>query len=247
MFSKNGLPLARRSILTLVLAAAAASALGAAPTGRIELTVKTGSDWSHVKKFGIAKVTLLPQFAVWVEREDGTYAGELLVTKKAGKSSWGNVRRPDALPVWSHARGVRYADGLFMPTKGEPLPDAVTCATPKPKAVGTAIRYDLALPAGLQGGRYRIFIELNNSFDYNEVYSENLPLGDPRANGVNGQPSVVYTAIVDLGVAAAGKEAIPLAFVGTGNPLGSDGTISTGREGLTSALTIAESLSVRVR
>jgi hypothetical protein len=240
----------RRSAFVAVLAAAIVPALGAqaaqrekALAGRIELTMKTGSDWSHVKKFGVAKVTLLPQFAVWLEREDGSYAAELLVTKKAAKSAWGSVRRPDALPVWSHSRGVRYDDGLFMPTKREPLADAVTGATPKPKTAGTDLRFDLNLPAELAGGRYRILVELNNSFDYNDVYAENLPSKDPKANGVNGQPSVVYAALLDLG--DTDGVAKPLAFVGTGHPTGSDGIVREGRDGLTSALSIVESITIR--
>ncbi len=246
MFINRGLPRTWRAILVAIFTAATGSALGAAPLHRLELTLKTGKDWNHVKKFGVAKVTLLPQYAVWVERDDGTYVGELFVTDKAGKSSWGKVRRPEALPVWSHARGVRYDDGLYMPTKREPLPDVVTGATPKAKTAGVEVRYDLGLPAGLPNGRYRVCVELNNSFDYNEAYAENLPRGDARENGVNGQPSVVYAAIFDL-AGTAGTDAIPLAFVGAGHPLGSDGTVRNGREGLTNALTIVESLTVRVR
>ncbi len=246
MFIRRGLPRMRRAILTAVLAAVTGGALGAVPLNRLELTLKTGADWNHVKKFGVAKVTLLPQYAVWVERDDGTYVGELFVTDKTGKSSWGKVRRPEALPVWSHARGVRYDDGLYMPTKRDPLPDAVTGATPKAKTAGAAVRHDLRLPAGLSNGRYRVCVELNNSFDYNEVYAENLPRGDARENGVNGQPSVVYAAIIDL-AGTADADAIPLVFVGAGHPQGSDGMIRTGREGLTNALTIVESLTVRVR
>jgi hypothetical protein len=179
-------------------------------------------------------------------REDGSYAGELIVTKKSAKSAWGSVRRPEALPVWSHSRGVRYDDGLFMPTKREPLTDSVTGATPKPKTAGTELRFDLNLPSKLPAGRYRILVELNNSFDYNDAYAENLPPKDPKANGVNGQPSVVYASLLDLGGTVDDGVAKPLAFVGTGHPTGSDGAVRDGRDGLTSALSIVESISVRV-
>lgn len=247
MLGTKKIRFARRAFMFVLLAAAIGGTAVAAPMGNLDLTLKSGSDWSHVKKFGIAKVTLLPQFAVWLEREDGTFAGDLLVTRKSAKSAWGNVRRPEALPVWSHARGVRYEDGLYMPTKRDPLSDAVTGATPKPKEAGTELRFDLPLPAGLKDGRYRILVEVNNSFDYNEVYAEGLPGGDPRANGVNGQPSVVYAANLTLGSAAGVNEVIPLNYIGTGHPAGSDGAIRPERDGLTSALTIVDALAVRVR
>lgn len=213
--------------------------------GRIELDLRAGSEWNHVKKFGVVSVTLTPQFAVWLEREDGTYAGELFVTRKSGKSAWGKVRRPEALPVWSHARGVRAPDGLFMPTKAAPLSDAVSGATPKGKGAGEDGHLDLKLPAGLPAGSYRILVELNSSFDYNDAYAEDLPKGDPHENGVNGQPSVVYAAQLKLGGSAADGSATTLEFIGAGHPMGSDGTIRQGREGLTSALAIVESISVR--
>jgi hypothetical protein len=234
-----------------ILPSAAAEESLPVPQGRkLELTIRSGGEWSHQMKFGLAKVTLTPQFAVWLTHEDGTYAGDLLVTKKAAKSSWGKVRRPEALPVWSHARGVRAQDGLYMPTKATPLSDAVTGATPKPKSVGSELKYVLNLPRDLAPGRYRVLMELNNSFDYNAIFAEKLPDGDPRANGVNGQPSVVYAAWLDLEDTASisSTENDPVAifeFIGTGQPLGLDGEILPGRQGLTTALEIAESISIR--
>jgi hypothetical protein len=250
MIKSIGIAIGRTApIAALVAALIAPHAVQATPQtiagGRIELDLRTGSEWNHVKKFGVAKVTLTPQFAVWLEREDGTYAGEIFVTKKAGKSAWGNVRRPEALPVWSHAHGVRAPDGLFMPTKAAPLSDAVSGATPKAKGAGEEIRLELKLPAGLPAGSYRILVELNSSFDYNDTYAENLPKGDPRENGVNGQPSIVYAAQLNLDGSTADGSTAALEFIGAGHPMGSDGTIRQGREGLTSALAIVESISVR--
>ena len=238
------------SFLAILPSTVAAEPLSIPPGRKLDLTIRSGGEWSHVKKFGLAKVTLTPQFAVWLMREDGSYAGDLFVTKKSAKSSWGKVRRPEALPVWSHARGVRASDGLFMPTKATPLSDAVTGATPKPKGAGAELRYDLDLPGKLSPGRYRVLIELNNSFDYNATFAEKLPEGDPRANGVNGQPSVVYAVWINLenpaAMSSTGNDPVAIfEFIGTGHPLGLDGEVHPGRQGLTTALEIAESISIR--
>lgn len=237
----------KRNFALCILAAttfAVASGVSAQGTGRsLEIEITSGPEWSHTKWFGIVRVTLLPQIALWLEAEDGSYVGELFVTRKAGQSTWGNARRPEALPVWSHARGIRYADGLYMPTKSEPLPDAVSGATPKG---GKPIIITAALPVGIKTGSYRIFAEFNNSFDYNDVYREKLPQDNPHYNGVNGQPSVVYSGLIQIGPNSLATP-LHLDYAGTGHPTGADGSITAGQEGLTTALQIVAGVTVRVR
>jgi hypothetical protein len=240
------------TVFVLFSASSASADANTIPSdGSLEVVIRIGREWSHEKKIGIAKLTLRPQFALWLEREDGTYAGEVFVTDKSGKLSWGKVRRPEALPVWSHARAALAEDGLSIPAKKNRLSDAVTGATPKPKGKGSELHLNLNFPSGLEKGAYRILLELNNSFDYNEAYAENLNAGDPRSNGVNGQPSVVYAARLELGGASSVRgateaEPVRLNFIGTGHPAGMDGLIRPGKEGLTSALEIVESIEVRV-
>lgn len=54
---------------------------------------------------------------------------------KGGPSSQserrGLTRRPEALPYWSHSRGVREADGYFAPLRNNSDLDGVSGATPK--------------------------------------------------------------------------------------------------------------------
>ena len=92
-----------------------------------------------------------PQVAIWTEDTSGKYGKTLFVTKATAKgifsggrtkdnfkafdsepknSDNADYRRVDALPVWSHARGVQYPDGKFAPTADQPLPDGITGATP---------------------------------------------------------------------------------------------------------------------
>lgn len=206
-------------------------------SARVVLNLTAGSEWSHPKWFGPLRVNLAPQIAVWLEDSQGRYVADLFVTVKAGKSAWGKVRRPEALPAWSHDRGIRYSDGLFMPTKEAPLPDAVTGPTPKLRKAGDSAALSLPFPPGLSPGSYRLLVEVNSSFDFNSAYPET------RGN-VNGQPSLVYSISFVWGNRPSfGTPAI----LGTGHPAGTEGGVRTGTEGLDSALSILDSLEIEVR
>ncbi|MCK7540183.1 MAG: hypothetical protein MZV63_59435 [Marinilabiliales bacterium] len=39
-------------------------------------------------------------------------------------------RAPQTLPYWSHKRGIRASDGLYMPDPENPVADAYSGATP---------------------------------------------------------------------------------------------------------------------
>jgi hypothetical protein len=215
-------------------ASVVAEAPAAASGARVELSIAPGPEWAHVKWFGPVRMVLTPQIAVWLEDSSGRYAADLYITEKAGKSAWGSVRRPEALPVWSHARGRRYADGLYMPTKDEPLPDAVSGPTPKPKKGDVEVLMTLTLPVEAGSGS-RLMVEVNSSFDFNAAYPE-------RKGNVNGQPSIVY--VVEFG--SAESDYSSAAIIGTGHPAGADGAIVPGTAGLDSALRIVEKIRVRV-
>lgn len=220
--------------LSFALALVLSGSLAASAADRIELSLTAGPEWSHVKWFGPARLVLTPQIAVWLEDDSGRFVADLFVTGKAGKSAWGKVRRPEALPVWSHARGRRYADGLFMPTRDEPLPDALSGPTPKAKKAGDEIRLSFALPAGAAPGS-RLLVEINSSFDFNAAFPE-------RKGDVNGQPSLVYSAALG----APGADYAAAAVLGTGHPAGADGSVKPGSAGLDGALRIAERIRARV-
>jgi len=152
-----------------------------------------------------------PQVAAWVETEEGRYVGTLFVTAKTARGAWifaPKTGRPEALPVWSYARGTGA--------------DAVSSATPSGPAV-----LDSSLADTLPAGSYVVRLEVNRSFDYNERYT--------KAQGVNGQPSLVYRAVLRVG---GGRDEASFEFVGTGSPDGSDGSVAPGSNGTTTALDI---------
>jgi len=225
----------KRFLLALVATGLVAS--GAAGQGRLELRLAPGPTYRGVKWFGPARITLLPQIAIWIEDSSGRFVDTIYVTKKSAKADWWfakGARRPEALPVWSHARGTQAADGSFMPEADHPLPDAVSGATP-----GATFALAWELPPGLALGTYRIRAELNLSYDWNEAYPDKLPKSDPRRTRWNGQPSIVWEAALPLGATESSAELMP---VGSGSLDGSEGSIRPGLEGLTSSRTIAASI-----
>ncbi len=208
----------------------------------IAVSLVPGPTYSHKVAFGLISMNLTPQIAIWVETEDGRFVDTIYVTHRAAAADWraaGGARRPESLPLWSHARGLRAADGLYMPEKSKPLPDAVSGATPK-----AAFAKEWKVPASLAPGKYRILAELNESFDWNEAYPAKLPKSDPRYTEANGQPSIIWAGTIEIGGAEAKANLAP---IGTGDLRGESGELHQGIEGLTSAKDIAASLSVAYR
>jgi len=210
---------------------------GAAGTSMI-VRVLPGESWNQPFTMGEFKGTATPQMAVWAEDAEGRFLETLFVTDKSALQSWRGTypeRRDDAtfrkaaLPHWLHKRA---AAGRPMPTKVAPLTDAVSGATPP---AGLVLRTRLQAP----GGKAAILVEINNAFDENASYPMK---GNDVGADYNGQPSIVYRAVVDLG-----KPGISLsAFHGRGSWTGSDGSLAPAAEGLTTALKIVREVQVTV-
>ncbi len=194
----------------------------AASTGqRFELDLVPGAHYLHSAGFLFIKIRTYPQMACWIESPDGKYVGTIYVTAKVAKKKWfgaPSAGRPEALPVWSHAR-----------ENAAPEADAVSGATP----AGT-VRVDSPLAARLSAGSYLVKLEVNSSFDYNERYT--------RANsGVNGQPSLVYAGRINVGTGETEADLVP---IGTGSVDGKDGDIRPGLEGITTASEMLQSARI---
>ncbi len=201
----------------------------------ISVKVTPGENWKEKRE---------PQVAVWLEDEEGNYIRTLYVTERASHKSWifsPKKGRPESLPVWYGASKdgstASKAEASSSGTKASPSTasapslsrslDAVTGATPKS---------ELSLTVQMEDGDYIIKAEFNNSFDYNDFYTK-------KNSGVNGQPSVVYTAKIPADL-AAGQE-ITLDFAGTGSLTGEDSAISKNTQNLTTAKEIVKSVTVR--
>lgn len=204
-----------RYLKKLFSVAAALAVCGSAFAKGITVSIGAGTNWKEKRE---------PQVAVWLEDADGNYIRTLYVTSRAEKRSWifsPKDGRPESLPVWYCASGENPAK-----SGGEKTAlDAVSSATPKGGVI---------FGAEIDGKKsYVLKAELNNSFDYNGFYTK-------KNSGVNGQPSVVYGAIIPAGF----TQEIRLELLGTGSLDGSDGIIHAETENLTTAQHVVSCIAV---
>jgi hypothetical protein len=196
----------------------------------LSVSVKPGKNWETTSWVGVFPMKHTPQIAVWLEDSEGTFVKTLTVSGKSAKNKWigdSDGGRPEALPVWRH-KALPVAGGV----------DAASSATPKKGIEIEKRSQDLS-----DGAEYAVFFEINTSFDYNESWPKGAKKGTANWSGVNGQPSVVYSARFVAGRAST----VQLSPVGTGSIDGSDGTILPGFEGLTSALSLVESVTLTIK
>lgn len=203
----------------------------------IEITVHTG------------KALNMPLYAIWLTTADTQYIQTLYVSKAMGtgifthgttqRGKWepGPVRRPEALPVWSHKRGVKELDKLYVPTPHTAMPDAYTGATPSGNFT-VHTRTEEALP-----DKGIIFLEVNQPWDWN-TYWTTSKYPNSEAYKRSGQPSLVYAANFTSDFFNKKIELMP---IGHGHYSGKNGNLYTELNTLTSALNILKSVTCTLR
>ncbi|MCL2801544.1 MAG: hypothetical protein FWD28_07300 [Treponema sp.] len=179
------------------------------------LTIEPGDHWQgRMKLFLFFSMRKTPQFAIWIENNQGDYISTVFATGKSAKNNWQSAPkegRPETLPVWNHKRQINL-DQI----------DIVSSATPK-----GAVNIQIDNNSLIEGQEYNIYLEINHSFDYNNFWTES-------SSGVNGQPSLIYHAKF----AAGSTDKVNLIPIGHGSIDGSNGNIVNELETLTTALTI---------
>lgn len=187
-----------------------------------------------------------PLMAVWLEDMDENHIQTLYVAESIAKGvfrhgdassgRWmpGPIRRPAALPYWGHQRGIRACDGFYMPEANDPMPDALTGATPKGDFV---IRTHTPEDPDRQ---FRVLFEINQSWDWNAHWTNNKFPGD-RDYMTSSQPALVYEAVIDLD---SGIREYPMIPIGHSHWSGQNGKLYEDLETLTTALDIAKSIKV---
>lgn len=208
-------------------------------------TVKTGT--TLVLKFEKGKQHNHPLFAVWLADMNGSFIETLYVSESIGKGvfprvdrkkgAWlaGAIQRPAALPYWAHQRNIVNEFGSYNPTPASPESDGVTGATPKSSFI-------LNLKTSkVLSGNYMLFVELNQSWDWNEFWFNNRFPGNQEYM-TSSQPALVYSAMIDT----RQKQSYPLKPVGHSHYSGADGSLNPDLSTLTTALRIAKSLIVIV-
>lgn len=219
-------------------AASCAAAGLTAGSGSLRIDLVPGPAWLH--NFSLFTKNP-PQFSLWIEKESGEYVETLYATRKIATQGWifnGGNRRKEALPVWCHARGIVYPDGLYLPTKERPLTDALSGATPKAEF---SLRFDP--PPGLE--RFYVYLELNHSTDFNAAYPADAAAGTSAYSGGkegSGQPALVYRVLVDTAASNVGSDP---ERVGHSSSDGSDGAVYPDVAGIDSALGILGGFVVR--
>ena len=212
--------------------------------GSLKVVVEKGDAWLHDFPLfmGITKKNP-PQLAIWIEDLKGDYLSTVYVTHKIATQSWqaaGGNRRKEALPHWCHVRGVCYADGLYLPTKKEPLTDGISGATPQGG-------FEVKLCPVSELTQFVVKVEVNHSTDFNDTYPAAAREGEPNYSGGrhgSGQPAVVYAATIDL---TSGEREFEAVLLGHSSPDGSVGEVYSDISDLTTALRIVKRISIRVQ
>ena len=182
-----------------------------------------------------------PTLAIWVEDAQGNYLQDLYVSQKLAQEKFINFkhkRRPEALPVWSHRRAVEAADGLFVPDQENPIADGMTGATPTTSWI-------LQSQLDSSADSFRVFMEINQSFDWNAFYHPEAFPDDPVYSGPGkvGQPALIYSTKV-FSLQEAGIEKMQL--IGRAHHSGQDGEIRTDLAQMTTALNMVDRVLVEV-
>lgn len=202
---------------------------------KLEISFEKGKEYNH------------PLFAIWLADANGKYIQTLYVSESIGKGvflhgsrntgQWmpGEIQRPAALPYWVHQRNVTNETGGLLPTSKSPIVDAYTGATPKNSFV-----LEVKTEEKLQG-QYKIMFELNQSWDWNE-YWFNAKYPDDKEYKTSSQPALVYCADIE----SDNLSLVKFKAVGHSHYSGKDGNLDKDLKTLTTALKIANNISVRI-
>lgn len=204
----------------------------------IELEMKKGKNYSH------------PLLAIWVENEKGEYIQTLYVSQSIAKGMYGfgdkssgqwkpgPVRRPAALPYWAKKRNVMESDGLFIPTVNTPMADAYTGPTPQ-KSFRLFSKFDEAIHQP-----FRILFEINQAFDFNPFWTNNLYPQDDNYK-TSGQPALVFCS--DLIDPTQINDSYTFTLLGHSDPKGNSSQLNTDVSTITSALNIVHKIELKIK
>ncbi|QQS49875.1 MAG: hypothetical protein IPM71_09630 [Bacteroidota bacterium] len=189
-----------------------------------------------------------PLMAIWITDTNNRYIETLYVAKSIAKGvfehgdkstgKWlaGALRRPAALPVWAHNRGVRETDGLYIPTQETPMPDAVTGATPANNFVLNT-RLTKESPQVID-----VYFEINQPWDWNEYWTTTLHPEDAEYK-TSCQPALVYKTRIELNNP---QQQYVFELIGHSKFNGSSGDIFPDLSTITTAKDIAAKIEARL-
>jgi hypothetical protein len=190
-----------------------------------------------------------PSFVLWAEDMQGNYMQTLFITESLGtgvfghgdasSGKWmpGEIIRSAAIPFWAHKRGVRSESGSYMPSKNDPVPDALTGATPSGNFIIRS-KFDNQPPES-----FRILFEINQSWDWNEYWTNNK-FPDDAEYKTSCQPALVYMTEIDLKNPQSSYE---MKVIGHSHYSGKTGELFTDLSTITTALEIVQNMSISIQ
>ncbi len=211
-------------------------------SGDMKVIVSAGDEWKHdFDLFLGLKKKNPPQIAIWLEDKDGNYLSTIYVSHKAGTNSWqsnGGDPRKEALPYWNHKRmpAPDQSDGTTGATTRQPVPDAVTGATPKGS-------FDIRMLPNKGFENFLVKAEFNHSEDWNEYYPKSAKKGDPDYSADSGQPAIVYEAVINM---TSEQKEYRAQLIGHSSPDGTDGKLYTDLSKLTTAKNIVKEVTIKI-
>lgn len=189
-----------------------------------------------------------PLYAIWLADENGRFIQTLYVSesighgifkrvsRKTGHWMAGEIQRPASLPYWAYQRGIKNEYGTYLPTPKQPEVDAYTGATPQ-----TSFVMHLKTERPLNG-KYKIMLELNQSWDWNELWT-NDRFPEDKEYKTSSQPALVYSTDIDTAKPAVAYEMKPM---GHSHYSGQDGSLTADLSSITTALDIAGKIVVKL-
>jgi hypothetical protein len=205
----------------------------------LEITALTGKHHNH------------PTFSVWIETPEEEYIQTLFVTKSLATglyrrgqltdSTWmegpGVAVRPATLPYWLHKHTFNSSDGSKLPSPGNPVPDAYSGATPENNfQLKTTTDHVIK-------GKFRILLEVNQPWDWNEHWHNDLHPGN-RNYMTSCQPAVVYAVTIDP---SSNVREYWLNPIGHSHYAGENGLLYTDLSTLSTALHIFRQVKVTIK
>lgn len=203
----------------------------------LQISFDKGKEYNH------------PLFAIWLADENGNYIQTLYVSQSIGKGvflrgsrktgQWmpGEIQRPAALPYWVHQRNETNEKSGLLPTPTRPVADAYTGATPKNSFI-LEVKTENTL-----NGKYKVMMEINQTWDWND-YWHNAKYPDNKEYKTSSQPALVYCAEINTEV--SNNEATILKPIGHSHYSGADGSLNRDLNTISTALKIAEKISVKI-
>ncbi|WP_422359660.1 hypothetical protein [Reichenbachiella sp.] len=193
-----------------------------------------------------------PLFAIWLEDSAGNYVETLYISrviasgvfdygiKEGGVWKPSVKRRPEALPYWSHKRNILAEDGYYVPLTQAADLDGVSGATPTDNFI-------IQTKSERSMNQYRVLMEVNQSYDWNEFYNEDKFPEDEiySGSGQVGQPSLIYSSDLLDGDQSERYELLHLA--GHGHHSGRNGNLYSDMSRITTAKEIVDRVLLRLR